>query len=47
MNYGIPRVSHISREDNHQLMFAYQDYERAAGEGLNEKERPNVSVLNW
>ncbi|KAL3347638.1 hypothetical protein AABB24_021353 [Solanum stoloniferum] len=31
----------------HQLMFADRDYERAAGEVLDEKERPNVSVVNW
>ena len=37
----------MSREYNHQLMLAYKDYERVVGEGLNEKERPNVSVLNW
>lgn len=40
-------VFHVPREVLHQLMFANQDYECVAGEGLNEKEWPNVSVLNW
>ncbi|XP_006367493.1 ACT domain-containing protein ACR4-like isoform X1 [Solanum tuberosum] len=39
-------VSHTERR-LHQLMFADRDYERAAGEVLDEKERPNVSVVNW
>ncbi|PHT59646.1 ACT domain-containing protein ACR4 [Capsicum baccatum] len=39
-------VSHTERR-LHQLMFADRDYERTTGEELNEKERPNVSVINW
>ncbi|KAJ8574354.1 hypothetical protein K7X08_026159 [Anisodus acutangulus] len=37
-------VSHTERR-LHQLMFADRDYERTAGEGL--EERPNVNVVNW
>ncbi|CAN4124635.1 unnamed protein product [Withania somnifera] len=31
----------------HQLMFADRDYERATGDGSDDKERPNVNVVNW
>jgi len=37
----------IPREGLNQLMLADQDFERVAGEGLDEKERPNVSILYW
>ncbi|XP_070044258.1 ACT domain-containing protein ACR4-like isoform X2 [Nicotiana tomentosiformis] len=39
-------VSHTERR-LHQLMFADRDYERTADEGLDDKERPNVNVVNW
>ncbi|OIT27855.1 PREDICTED: ACT domain-containing protein ACR4-like isoform X3 [Nicotiana attenuata] len=39
-------VSHTERR-LHQLMFADRDYERTTGEGLDDKERPNVNVINW
>lgn len=28
-------------------MFADRDYERATGDGSDDKERPNVNVVNW
>ncbi|KAJ9174129.1 hypothetical protein P3X46_017189 [Hevea brasiliensis] len=39
-------VTHTERR-LHQMMFADRDYERADDEVLNEKQRPNVSVVNW
>ncbi|KAH0671048.1 hypothetical protein KY289_025541 [Solanum tuberosum] len=39
-------VTHTDRR-LHQLMFADRDYERAAGDGSDDKERPNVNVVNW
>ena len=29
------------------MMFADRDYERTGHETLNERERPNVNVVNW
>ncbi|CAI9096414.1 OLC1v1032560C3 [Oldenlandia corymbosa var. corymbosa] len=31
----------------HQMMFADRDYERSVDDSLDEKERPNVNVVNW
>lgn len=31
----------------HQMMFADRDYERANDEAQDEKQRPNVDVVNW
>ncbi|XP_065860627.1 ACT domain-containing protein ACR4-like isoform X2 [Euphorbia lathyris] len=31
----------------HQMMFADRDYERGDDDGLDEKQRPNVTVVNW
>lgn len=31
----------------HQMMFADRDYERADDEAQDEKQRPNVDVVNW
>lgn len=31
----------------HQMMFAARDYERADDDALDEKQRPNVTVVNW
>jgi UTP:GlnB (protein PII) uridylyltransferase len=31
----------------HQMMFAARDYDRADDDALDEKQRPNVNVLNW
>ncbi|KAF9674218.1 hypothetical protein SADUNF_Sadunf10G0104700 [Salix dunnii] len=39
-------VTHTERR-LHQMMFADRDYERANNEEFNEKQRPNVSVVNW
>uniref|UniRef100_A0A5B6ZN44 ACT domain-containing protein ACR n=1 Tax=Davidia involucrata TaxID=16924 RepID=A0A5B6ZN44_DAVIN len=40
-------VTHTERR-LHQLMFADRDYERAAGdEASDERQRPNVNVVNW
>jgi len=39
-------VTHTERR-LHQMMFADRDYERANNDALDEKQRPNVSVVNW
>ena len=39
-------VTHTERR-LHQMMFADRDYERANNDELDEKQRPNVSVVNW
>ncbi|KAJ6312387.1 hypothetical protein OIU77_014012 [Salix suchowensis] len=39
-------VTHTERR-LHQMMFADRDYERGNNEELDEKQRPNVSVVNW
>ncbi|KAL3511013.1 hypothetical protein ACH5RR_030414 [Cinchona calisaya] len=39
-------VTHTERR-LHQMMFADRDYERIGYEALDEKERPNVNVVNW
>ncbi|XP_027154353.1 ACT domain-containing protein ACR4-like isoform X1 [Coffea eugenioides] len=39
-------VTHTERR-LHQMMFADRDYERTGHETLNERERPNVNVVNW
>ncbi|XP_062111318.1 ACT domain-containing protein ACR4-like [Humulus lupulus] len=39
-------VTHTDRR-LHQMMFADRDYERSDNNGLDEKQRPNVSVVNW
>ncbi|XP_057963010.1 ACT domain-containing protein ACR4-like [Malania oleifera] len=39
-------VTHTDRR-LHQMMFADRDYERADDEDLDEKQRPNVNVVNW
>ncbi|KAH8496361.1 hypothetical protein H0E87_019203 [Populus deltoides] len=39
-------VTHTERR-LHQMMFADRDYERANNDVLDEKQRPNVSVVNW
>ncbi|KAJ4838514.1 ACT domain-containing protein acr4 [Turnera subulata] len=39
-------VTHTERR-LHQMMFADRDYERAESDGLDEKQRPNVNVVNW
>ncbi|KAG5571470.1 hypothetical protein H5410_061236 [Solanum commersonii] len=43
--YNVLRYSNKLR--NSETIVSEQDYERAAGDELDEKERPNVSVLNW
>ncbi|XP_052187722.1 ACT domain-containing protein ACR4 [Diospyros lotus] len=39
-------ITHTERR-LHQLMFADRDYERPANEALDEKQRPEVNVVNW
>ncbi|KAL9667521.1 hypothetical protein QQ045_001882 [Rhodiola kirilowii] len=39
-------VAHTARR-LHQMMFADRDYEQADSEDANEKQRPDVSVVNW
>lgn len=39
-------VMHTDRR-LHQMMFADRDYERSDDNALDEKQRPNVSVVNW
>lgn len=39
-------VTHTERR-LHQMMFADRDYERSEDDGLDDKQRPNVSVVNW
>ncbi|CAK9186229.1 unnamed protein product [Ilex paraguariensis] len=39
-------VTHTERR-LHQMMFADRDYERGSDEGLDERERPDVNVVNW
>ncbi|XP_048318919.2 ACT domain-containing protein ACR4 [Ziziphus jujuba] len=39
-------VTHTERR-LHQMMFADRDYERSGDDILDEKQRPNVSVVNW
>lgn len=43
-------VSHgvtLSARRLHQMMFADRDYERTDDDVLDEKQRPNVEVVNW
>lgn len=40
------QVTHTERR-LHQMMFADRDYERSDDHSLDEKQRPNVSVVNW
>ncbi|KAG8383008.1 hypothetical protein BUALT_Bualt05G0139200 [Buddleja alternifolia] len=39
-------VTHTERR-LHQMMFDDRDYERMTDDSLDEKERPNVNVVNW
>lgn len=39
-------VTHTERR-LHQMMFAARDYDRADDDALDEKQRPNVNVVNW
>lgn len=39
-------VTHTERR-LHQMMFADRDYERSDDDGSDEKQRPNVNVVNW
>ncbi|KAL9325084.1 hypothetical protein ACSQ67_005729 [Phaseolus vulgaris] len=39
-------VTHTERR-LHQMMFADRDYERDSDDGFDEKQRPNVNVVNW
>ncbi|KAK9266766.1 hypothetical protein L1049_012654 [Liquidambar formosana] len=39
-------VTHTERR-LHQMMFADRDYERAGDDGLDDKQRPDVNVVNW
>ncbi|XP_059445781.1 ACT domain-containing protein ACR4 [Corylus avellana] len=43
-------VSHAATHTErrlHQMMFAARDYDRADDDALEEKQRPNVNVVNW
>ncbi|MBA0563337.1 hypothetical protein Golob_008319, partial [Gossypium lobatum] len=39
-------VTHTERR-LHQMMFADRDYERTGGDVLDDRQRPNVDVVNW
>ncbi|KAI4314051.1 hypothetical protein L6164_026994 [Bauhinia variegata] len=39
-------VRHTDRR-LHQMMFADRDYERAHDDGCDDKQKPNVNVVNW
>ena len=40
------KATHTERR-LHQMMFADRDYERSDKDALDERQRPNVSVVNW
>lgn len=39
-------ITHTERR-LHQMMFAARDYDRADDDALDERQRPNVNVVNW
>lgn len=46
-NTVFSRASIHTERRLHQMMFADRDYERAEDGALDEKQRPNVNVVNW